>query len=162
MPHFKRIVFATDFSEASALALPYANDLAQRYGATLHLLHVVQDPLSQPWSAEAYVMNIGDLVQEWTRAANAELSRVATTCSGTPVISCRVGRPAHEILAYAKEIGADLLVLGSHGHGALAQMMLGSVAERVVRHASCPVMTVRQPHATAETSRTATSAQASR
>jgi universal stress protein A len=149
MPDFKRIVVATDFSDASTRALDFADDLAHRLGATLYIVHVVQNPLYQPWSAEAYVMDIGDIMQDWTRQANDQLSRIAGTCRTRPIVACRTGRPVPEIIAFAEETGADLLVLGTHGHGALAQVVLGSVAERVVRHAPCPVMTVRARHAPA-------------
>jgi universal stress protein A len=147
MADFKRIVVATDFSDASTRALDYADDLAHRLGATLYIVHVVQNPLYQPWSAEAYVMDIGDIVEDWTRQAQDQLARLVATCRTRPIVACRTGRPVPEIIAFAEETEADLLVLGTHGHGALAQVVLGSVAERVVRHAPCPVLTVRARHA---------------
>jgi hypothetical protein len=70
------------------------------------------------------------------------LARLARTCKSNPVALCRVGKPAAEILDYARAASADLIVAGSHGHGAIANMILGSVAGRLVRQAPCPVLTV--------------------
>jgi nucleotide-binding universal stress UspA family protein len=143
MTNYRQIVCATDFSASSAVALRHADQLAQQAGSTLHLLHVVQDPLQQPWAAEAYVMNLGDLTAEWQRHAEKELERIAAGCAAKTVTACRMGRPITEILRYADDVHADLLVAGTHGHGAIAHLILGSVAERLVRQANCPVLTVR-------------------
>lgn len=138
----RRILCAIDFSPASLAALRQADDLAYSLGARLTVLHVVPDPLQQPWSAEAYALNIADLEAAWINRANADLSRLARSCKSHPVTLCRVGKPAAEILDYARTESADLIVAGSHGHGALARMILGSVADRLVRQAPCPVLTV--------------------
>jgi universal stress protein A len=143
MEPYRRILCAIDFSLASTAALRHADELAVRLGATLTVLHVVADPLKQPWTAEAYGLNIADLEAEWIRGTNADLSRLARACKSNPVTVCRVGKPAVEILDWARTDSADLIVVGSHGHGALAQMILGSVADRVVRQAPCPVLLVR-------------------
>jgi nucleotide-binding universal stress UspA family protein len=143
MTTYQGIVCATDLSAASALAVRQADELAQRLGATLHLLHVVQDPLLEPWSPEAYVMNVEDLTQEWVSGAERDLAALAANCSSTTITACRVGRPVQQILEYVNDVNADLLVVGSHGHGFVAHMILGSVAERLVRLAPCPVLTVR-------------------
>jgi nucleotide-binding universal stress UspA family protein len=142
MGAYRRILCAIDFSPASIAALRQADDLANSLGAKLTMLHVVPDPLQQPWSAEAYALNIADLEAEWISRANADLSRLARTCKSNPVALCRVGKPAAEILDYARTDSADLIVAGSHGHGAFAKMILGSVADRLVRQAPCPVLTV--------------------
>jgi nucleotide-binding universal stress UspA family protein len=109
----------------------------------LTVLHVVADPLQQPWTAEAYGLNIADLEAEWTRRASADLSRLARACKSNPATVCRVGKPVSEILDYVRTDAADLIVVGSHGHGVFAQMILGSVADRLVRQAPCPVLMVR-------------------
>ena len=143
MTNYKHIVCATDFSASSADAVRHADQLARQAGATLHLLHVVQDPLQQPWAAKAYVMNLGDLTAEWQSHAEKELAKIAAGCSAQTVTACRVGRPVTEILRYVDEVHADLLVAGTHGHGVIAHLILGSVAERLIRQANCPVLTVR-------------------
>ena len=143
MEAYRRILCAIDFSQASIAALRHSDELASRLGAALTVLHVVADPLQQPWTAEAYGLNIADLEAEWVEHANVELSRLAGACKSKPVTLCRVGKPVSEILDCARTDSADLIVVGSHGHGALAQMILGSVADRVVRQAPCPVLMVR-------------------
>lgn len=143
MTDYQHVVCATDFSVSSTDAVRHADQLARQAGATLHLLHIVQDPLQQPWAAEAYVMNLGDLTAEWQQHAEKELARIAEGCAATTVTACRMGRPVTEILRYVDEVHADLLVAGTHGHGAIAHLILGSVAERLVRQANCPVLTVR-------------------
>lgn len=151
MANYQQIVCATDFSASSTAAIQHAGRLAQQMGATLHLLHVVQDPLQQPWAAEAYVMNLGDLTAEWQQHAEKELARIASGLSAKTEVAVRLGRPITEILQYVDDVHADLLVAGTHGHGAIAHLILGSVAERLVRQSKCPVLTVR---AKAETSKT--------
>jgi universal stress protein A len=143
MTNYQRIVCATDFSPASELAVARADDLARRLGATLHLLHVVQDPRQEPWAAEGLAMNVSDLVGEWVREAELKLNALAATCASPAVTACRVGRPVQWILDYVGDVQGDLLVVGTHGYGFVAHMLLGSVAERLVRQAPCPVLTVR-------------------
>jgi nucleotide-binding universal stress UspA family protein len=143
MEPYRRILCAIDFSPASIAALRHADELASRLGATLTILHVVADPLQDPWSAEAFGLNIADLEAEWIAQANAELSKLAQGCKATATTKWRLGRPVAEILEEAKGEAADLIVLGSHGHGVIAHMILGSVADRVLRQAPCPVLMVR-------------------
>ena len=88
-------------------------------------------------------MNISELVNEWVSEAERQLNGLAAKCTSTTVTACRVGRPVQQILDYVGEVKGDLLVVGSHGHGFVAHMLLGSVAERLVRQAPCPVLTVR-------------------
>lgn len=140
---FQRIVCATDFSASSAAAVSQADQLATRLDATLHLLHVVQDPLQEPWAAEAYAMNLDDLTQEWFQTAERDLGVRAEKCSSRTMTACRIGRPVQQILEYVESVKADLLVVGTHGHGFVAHLILGSVAERLVRQSPCPVLTVR-------------------
>jgi nucleotide-binding universal stress UspA family protein len=148
MVTFKCILYPTDFSQASAKALSYACDLARTFGAELHVLHVVQDSFPPSWTADAYGCDLTGLRTALVRNATSELARIAAGTGLRPLTACRVGRPCDEIVAYAREIGADLIVMGSHGHGPVAQFILGSVAERTVRHASCPVLTIKEPRKT--------------
>jgi nucleotide-binding universal stress UspA family protein len=142
----KTILVPTDFSEPSVDALTYAKDLAKVLGASIHLLHVVQDPLAEPWGLESYGPLPPDIFRQIKARAHAELERSLpeterTTYNATLVIS--EGAPFSQIIEYAKTHPIDLIVMGTHGRGALAHAILGSVAERVVRFAPCPVLTVR-------------------
>jgi nucleotide-binding universal stress UspA family protein len=141
------LVCATDFSEPSRLAVDMAVDLARRYGCgTLRLLHV--DPAVERFAVGAEVeARIAEEYAKLQRAAQAELERVAQVVhreTGVAVVpEFRTGSPYLEIVKYAAEVHADLLVLGTHGRTGLKRAFLGSVAERVVRHAPCTVVTVK-------------------
>ena len=142
----KNILVPTDFSECSDAAVRYGLELARAFNATLHLLHVVQDPYTQPWAAEAFPAAIGDLLTEWQKQSEKRLAdSVPAEDRGRVKISCSIASPYAEILRYAQAEHADLIVMGTHGRHALAHMLLGSVAEKVVRRAPCPVLTVRHP-----------------
>jgi nucleotide-binding universal stress UspA family protein len=140
----KRILVPTDFSECSEHALKYGREMASTFGATLHLLHVVQDPYTQPWAAEAFPAPLGDLLQQWQEQAHARLKALLPEGERSgAMIAVQVGSPFQEICRYAEEQDIDMIVIGTHGRGPLGHMLLGSVAEKVVRRAPCPVLTVR-------------------
>lgn len=153
----RTILVPIDFSDASAAALRYARALAQAFGSALHLLHVVQDPYVQPWAAEALGVSLAGVLERWEQDALANLERLLPPAErGALSVTCatRVGHPFVEILGYAADTHADLIVMGTHGRGPVAHMLLGSVTERVIRRAPCPVLTVRpappaerRPHA---------------
>jgi nucleotide-binding universal stress UspA family protein len=145
MIQLKRILLPTDFSDFSAEATKYACAFAEQFNAELHVLHtldfhVVSAPnfgmgLALPSyveeskrAAEKALLDIPDV--EWAK----DKTVVRTAVSGTPFL---------EIIRYAKENEIDLIVMGTHGHSGLVHVMLGSVAERVVRKSPCPVLTVR-------------------
>jgi nucleotide-binding universal stress UspA family protein len=143
------ILVPVDFSPHADRALKYAAMLAQRLSAGLELVHVVENPfITGAWSAEAYLPNAGELLEGLI--ANAE-QRLATL--GQPAAALGVaaktavlsGRPAQAIVEHAKAGGFDLIVMGTHGRTGLSHVMMGSVAEGVIRNAPCPVFTV---HAT--------------
>ena len=139
---FRTIVVATDFSDASALALEYARVLAKRFGAGLRVLHVVATP--RPLGTEIYVpeaMSVSDVaVADAQRLMGETLAKF----EGTPVVGqVLVGNPARKIVEYASDHDVDLLVIGTHGRSGLSHLLMGSVAERVVRTAPCPVFTTR-------------------
>ena len=139
----KKILVPVDFSETSDHALAYAQTLAQTFGARLHVLHVIPDPHSQAWSIEATGMNLGSLMETWEADAQTRLDAMSLgEASGER--TTQVGQPYMEIIRYAKANEVDLVVMGTHGRGAIEHMLLGSVAEKVVRTAPCPVLTVRQ------------------
>jgi nucleotide-binding universal stress UspA family protein len=142
----KKVLVPTDFSECSDAAVKYGRALASVFGATLHLLHVVQDPYTQPWAAEAFPAPLGDLLEQWqTQARERMVAQIPEPDRDKVMVAAMVGSPIVEILRYASEQKIDLIVIGTHGRGPLGHILLGSVAERVVRKAPCPVLTVRHP-----------------
>jgi nucleotide-binding universal stress UspA family protein len=142
----KTILVPTDFSDASLAALDYAKGLAAEFGASVHLVHVMEDLLAHAWSAEVYVASMPNLRDEIEKEAR---DRLATVVSADEWRQFNVqaavvaGNPFLEIIRYARAHEIDLIVIGTHGRGAIAHMLLGSVAEKVVRKAPCPVLTVR-------------------
>ncbi len=144
----KKIIVATDFGPASDHAFTYARALAERFDAALHLLHVVETPLPPSVWSEAYALDLPALRTQLVDEAGEHLAEIAAKYASLPLTTeVRCGRAAQAIVECARERKADLLVLGTHGHGLVAQLLLGSVAERVVRGAPCAVLTVRQPAA---------------
>ncbi len=143
----KRILVPLDFSPSSQLALDYAHAMARRFGASLHLVHVCEGPGMITGSMDAYAIAYTD----WSQRLGAEAERQLTRIRGeiTDVnLSTEVlfGNPARGIVGAAHSDRADLIVMGTHGHGAVMHMLMGNVAERVVRTAPCPVLTVRERH----------------
>ena len=141
----KTILVPTDFSECSDAAVKYGRAMADTFGASLHLLHGVQDPYTQPWAAEAVPAPLGDMLAQWQAQARVRLQELMPEGARADVmVAVQVGSPFQEIVRYAEEQAIDLIVIGTHGRGPLGHMLLGSVAEKVVRKAPCPVLTVRQ------------------
>jgi nucleotide-binding universal stress UspA family protein len=143
---WKRICCPIDFSDASRAAMEVAADLARRFGAELVLLHAY--PIPGYTFPDGSVVASPKMMQDLAEQAQRHLEewRVdAEKLVGAPRVTAEkaVGEPAAEILAVAAARGADLLVLGTHGRTGLEHALLGSIAERVVRRARCPVLTVR-------------------
>ncbi len=146
MMAIRKILVPTDFSECSDAALEYGRHMADTFGAALHVLHVVQDPYTQPWAAEAFPAPIGDLLAQWEEQARKRmLDSIPEDRRASATVATRIGSPFLEIVRYAQEQQVDLIVIGTHGRGPIGHMLLGSVAEKVVRKAPCPVLTVRHP-----------------
>lgn len=145
----RNILVATDFGEASDSALSYGRELAGKFGATLHALHVVENFYVTTFGAETYAAMVPQMQHDIEAGARKHLNEalIDSDGSGPPTRSVVMssGSPAYAIVDYAREHGIDLIVIGTHGRGALAHLVMGSVAERVVRLASCPVLTVRHP-----------------
>lgn len=135
------ILCATDLSLASRNALALAAGLARDYKAGLEIVHVVQLP------AAVYGEVFTELAEEgYTERAWADLRAFVPTDLGVPVqLRVEEGDAATEIVRVAEEIKSDLIVLGTHGRTGLSRLLLGSVAEQVLRRAPCPVLTVRTP-----------------
>jgi nucleotide-binding universal stress UspA family protein len=144
----KNILVATDFSEAADAALAYGRALARTFGATLHVLHVADD-MYMRLGGDAYAAVLPDLQQDVERQAKDRLVKLLVDDDPIPLPTESVvitsGATAPAIVNYAAQAGIDLIVVGTHGRGAVAHLLMGSVAERVVRTARCPVLTVRHP-----------------
>jgi nucleotide-binding universal stress UspA family protein len=145
---FTRILVPTDFSASSNGAMALAKELASRFGASLHLLHVLDDPfVTAAFAVDVYAPPPAGLRESWLKGAetllDAQLApeEKARFRSTTAVV---FGTPAGAITEYAGTHDIDLIVIGTHGRGGMAHLFIGSVAERVVRTAPCPVMTVRE------------------
>jgi nucleotide-binding universal stress UspA family protein len=142
MIDLKNLLLPVDFSEPSLKATEYALSLAHKFGATLHLLHVIEDPVvylpmfeSYPIpTREQFETYAQDRLENWIPAGEAEGIRIEPRF--------RHGRPHVEIVEYAEENRIDLIVMGTHGRGLAAHLLMGSVAEKIVRKAPCPVLTV--------------------
>jgi nucleotide-binding universal stress UspA family protein len=145
----RNVLVATDFSESSDAALLYGREFAARFGATLHVLHAAPYLSYAMLGAENYTPAIDDLqvqVEETARKRLDELL-IDSDKSGPAAVAAvvRGAVPAVTIIEYAKAHEVDLIVIGTHGRGPIAHFFMGSVAERVVRTAPCPVLTVRHP-----------------
>jgi nucleotide-binding universal stress UspA family protein len=143
-PVFKRILCALDFSPSSDRALRYALSLAQEADARLSLLHVLDWPLEEPRDAggfdlAGYRRRLEEEARERLRAAVPEAAR--DWCK--PEERLEAGRPWQAIVRVAGELGAELIVMGVQGRGALDLMLFGSTTHNVVREAACPVLTIR-------------------
>jgi len=156
MPFIKKILCAVDFSDTSVHAARLAADLAATCSAGLELLFVAEPSAYElPEGVSVPEFSSRRVEQDFRRHVEQRLADLAASLShgGTQAdISLRSGLPYREIVKRAEEIGADLIVLGSHGRSGFVHRLLGSVAEKVIRIAPCPVLTVRHPAAREETS----------
>jgi nucleotide-binding universal stress UspA family protein len=143
----KQILVPIDFSDCSISALGYARALAQKFGAKLVLLNVVE-PAAYPENYLVTPASLDEANQNLLAAAQERLGIVkqrAIAHGLTVEALVRMGRAQSEIPDTAKAIGADLIVMGTNGYSRVKQVLLGGTAERVVRHSTCPVLTVRHP-----------------
>lgn len=141
MVTINNILVPTDFSDTATHALHYAHDLASSFNATLHVLHVIPDPT---WPIEGTGWSLPDLIGTWDREAQTRLQTLAPQNIPTQLHTLR-GPPSVQINQYADEHQIDLIVMGTHGHSPVQRLLLGGVTEKVIRTASCPVLTVRLP-----------------
>ena len=144
----KRILVPTDFSETADAALDYAKSIAATYHASLHLVHVFEDPfVTGAFVTESYAplppaTRAALLDDAYARLAHRLAPDDRARFGGTTAIVTGVSAPA--IVEYARDHGVDLIVMGTHGRTGIAHLLIGSVAERVVRSAYCPVVTVHK------------------
>ncbi|HSP90778.1 MAG TPA: universal stress protein [Vicinamibacterales bacterium] len=143
----KTVLVPTDFSDASESALRYGKAMALAFGASLHVVHVMEDLLAHAWAAEVYVASMPQLRDEIEKESRQRLGTLLTDAELKELraeTALLAGNPFLEIVRYAKAHNIDLIVMGTHGRGPIAHMLLGSVAEKVVRKSPCPVLTVRE------------------
>ena len=160
IPEFKKILYATDLSENARYAFSYAMSLANKYGAGITILHVLED--ISPF-ADSLVINIVgekkwkelresgeqgvlDTIKERLQNFCEEVSKDLPECPFiTDEIVVKIGNPADEIMDLIETGDYDLVVMGAHGHGFLGSAMMGSISRRVVRHSKKPVLVIRLP-----------------
>ena len=145
MTAITRILVPTDFSETADAALDCATTLAERFGASLRLVHVFDDPYAAAiYTPEVYAPMPPDIreriLTDVRRRLAEQLTGIAPVEATSEVLEAA---PAEAIVDDARAHGADLIVMGTHGRRGLSHMLLGSVAERVLRTAPCPVLVVR-------------------
>jgi nucleotide-binding universal stress UspA family protein len=143
MIELRRILVPTDFSEPSAAALRYGVELARRFHARLYLFHVVEHPGE---AAEAeYPIGLFDTMKNAAHDRLRQLLTAEELGNLEPLCAMHIGMAAEEIVRHAQDQDIDLIVMGTHGREGVVRALLGSVAEKVVRRATCPVLTVHHP-----------------
>jgi universal stress protein A len=145
MPDIKSILVTIDFSKPSLEALRYAAGFAAPFGARISLVHVVTAPLPADVTHIPLVLEDERLVRQ-ARQSLTEWRDAEIPVAAQGDILVKTGAISPQIKEAARELGADLLVIATHGHGGLKKILLGSHAERIVRDALCPVLVVRQSH----------------
>jgi len=136
----KNVLVATDFGPASDAALAYGRALTRTFGASLHLLHVVENFFLRPMAAPPHLVT-----EAKTHMLEGQLTPEDRQQLGARTILDVSDQPADAINSYARKAGIDLIVIGTHGRSGMERLLVGSVAERVIRTAPCPVLTVRHP-----------------
>jgi nucleotide-binding universal stress UspA family protein len=144
---FSNILLPTDFSQVGEPATCYARELAQTFDAQLHCIHVVDDAY-QAWSAIGpESLPMGPPPEEMLDLGRTRMEKFCTEAftdlKKKPIMHIAYGRPFAEIIGYARANNVDLIVMGTHGRGAIAHMLLGSTTEKVVRKSQCAVLTIR-------------------
>jgi len=150
MIRLAHIVVATDFSEPSRAALDYGRELARAFNANLSVLHVAENLLTTMMTPDGSLAStLPDLQHDVEESARERVTALLSAKDhqelGAKAVTLTSSAPAFAIVEYARKAGVDLIVMGTHGRSGLGHLLMGSVAERVVRMAPCPVLTVRHP-----------------
>jgi nucleotide-binding universal stress UspA family protein len=140
MIRLNNVLVAVNFDDTSNVALVYARSLARTFGARLHVLHVMENLFLRPMANDPRAIEAGTT----KRLLDCLTDDDRSALHAVPVVR-KSDDPADEIVKYAKSGGIDLIVMGTHGRPGLAHLLMGSVAEKVVRTAPCPVLTLRHP-----------------
>ena len=142
----KKVLLATDFSECAKTAQEYASAFVDQFQAELHVLHVVVDTALMSADYGATLSLAPDYLDQIKNQAKCSIDKIVAESvkrGGSAIGVTRMGNPPLEIVNYASQNGIDLIVIGTHGRGGFMHLLLGSCAEKVVRKAECPVLTVR-------------------
>lgn len=141
----KTILVPTDFSEAASVALDYAVELAEKLGASVHVVHAFELPLvGFPDGTMTISAEMASRIIDAAQSALAELAKKHAPRKIALSTALEQADPRDAVLSAAKKVGADLIVMGTHGRRGIARALIGSVAENVVRTSSIPVLTLRQ------------------
>ena len=146
MVSIRQILVPTDFSDPAGAALKYARALAEEFHSHLHIFHVVPEPYVYPWGTEISTLPLADLLAQSEALSNtrlAELIPKGQAPQGGLTTSTAIGTPVDRILDYINDSHIDLVVMGTHGRGPVGHLLLGSVAERIVRRSPVPVLTIK-------------------
>jgi nucleotide-binding universal stress UspA family protein len=139
----KNVLFATDFSATSDAALPYAAAICRRFGSTLHLFHVLSEASLLMMTGGVDYVSMGTIYDDAEDEARERLEQICASLEGIPHRSyVHHGQVWNTLAPILAENDIDLIVLGTHGRTGLGKLLLGSVAEDILRHAACPVLTV--------------------
>ena len=144
---FKEVVVPTDFSEHSMRAVDYAVEIAQKFDSNLHVVYIIE-PLLQVADVSWSSVDFEQLNKAHKESAEKQIAKVIeeSVPEGVQASSeILFGKPFVEIVKYARDQNADLIVMATHGRGAISHILMGSTAEKVVRKAPCPVLTVKHP-----------------
>ena len=140
----KKILVPTDFSETSKIALQYAKEFATAFQASIHLLHVLVE-----WLPDGYIPYSPELFRDIEQATQKQIDELLTPEERekyqAKLVVQRGSSEFVEVIHYARDNNIDLIILGTHGRGPISHMLLGSVAQTVVRKAHCPVLSIRHP-----------------
>ncbi|WKZ68205.1 MAG: universal stress protein [Melioribacteraceae bacterium] len=147
MANFKKILVPIDFSDYSKRALRYAIDFAKQFNSELSLVSVIE-PMIYPADFSMGQVAIPATDQNLTERVETELETLEKNEIGSELKSKRIiktGKPFYEIIETAREEDVDLIIIATHGHTGVEHLLFGSTAEKVVRKAPCPVLTLREP-----------------
>ena len=143
----KKVLVPIDFSDYSKIALKYAADFAQKFNAEMILIYVVE-PVIYPPDFSLGQIAIPSINTEWDIKAKEELDKLADTEISNAITVktiIKTGKPFIEVIETASEEDVDIIIIASHGHSGMEHILFGSTAEKVVRKAPCPVLTLREP-----------------
>jgi len=143
----KKVLVPIDFSDYSKSALRYAVNFAKSFNAEILLIYVVE-PIIYPPDFSMGQIAMPTIITDWDNRAKEELDKLAKneiTNNGNVKTIIKTGKPFAEIIETAKEEDIDLIIIATHGHSGVEYILFGSTAEKVVRKAPCPVLTLREP-----------------
>jgi nucleotide-binding universal stress UspA family protein len=142
---FSKILVPIDFSEFTDDIVRYSTEIAQKFGSAIHLMHVIPNmDYFTPYESFMAAENMVTVQKGVEAEVQRDLDRVAESIAGIPVTKViRTGVSFVEIIEYVRNENIDLIIMATHGRGGLEHIIIGSVAEKVVRKSPCPVLTIR-------------------